>query len=122
MRNVETKTMVKENKKMEEAFALWKQTSKNGVDYLSGIDEKKNRFVAFFNTNKKNPKEPDIRVYLVDADGNQGNEVADLWTTQSKNEKDYLTGTSMDKEKLIGFFNEEAKEKQPYIRVYYKEN
>jgi len=120
MRNVKTKT--EEKKKLEEAFALWKQTSKNGLDYLSGNDDKKNRFVAFYNTNKKNPKEPDIRVYNVDAEGNQGQEVADLWEAISKGEKRYLTGSTMDKEKLIAFYNEEANEKQPYIRAYYKED
>lgn len=56
----------KDNKKLEDFCALWEQESKNGKSYLSGIDAEGNRLVAFYNDNKKNPKEPDIRVYYSD--------------------------------------------------------
>lgn len=57
----------KEDKqKLEDFCALWEQKSKNGKEYLSGKDTDGNRLVAFYNDNKKNPKEPDIRVYYSD--------------------------------------------------------
>ena len=58
----------KDNKKLEDFCALWEQESKNGNTYLSGKDRDGNRLVAFYNDNKKNPKEPDIRVYYSDED------------------------------------------------------
>ena len=115
-----TKEVAKQSVKLEEAFALWKNKSKSGYDYLSGNDLHKNKLVGYFNTNKKNPKEPDIRVYGTDSDGKQVKEVASLWSTVSKNDKQFLTGSTSDKEKLVAFFD--GKEKHPYIRAYFKEN
>lgn len=109
---------IKKEVKLEEAFALWKNQSKAGNDYLSGYNLHKEKLVAFFNTNKKNPKEPDVRVYAV-VDGKQDKEVASLWANVSKNEKQYLTGMTSDKEKLVAFFD--GKDKHPYIRAYFKE-
>ena len=122
---------IKENKKVEsevskltEAFALWLNTSKAGTKYLSGLLNDKlgsGKVVGFYNSNKKNPKEPDIRVYSVDSEGNQDREIADLWDSVSKNENEYLTGISDEKERLIGFYNaEESESKKPYIKVYFK--
>ncbi len=122
VKNEETKTNEKEVKqevKLTEAFALWKNKSKAGKDYLSGYDLHKNKLVGFFNTNKKNPKEPDVRVYSVNAEGNQDKEVASLWDYISKNEKRYLTGTTDEKEKLVAFYGKQ--EKAPYIKAYFKE-
>lgn len=118
VKNGELKTNEKEVKqevKLTEAFALWKNKSKAEKDYLSGYDLHKNKLVGFFNTNKKNPKEPDIRVYL----GNQDKEVASLWDNISENNKRYLTGTTDEKEKLVAFYG--TKEKAPYIKAYFKE-
>lgn len=120
--------MVKEKKdeKLVEAFVLWEKKSKNNTFYLTGVtstacDEVK-RLIAFYNGSKKNPKEPDIRVYSVDAAGKQDTEVAGLWNNVSKNEKEYLTGVSGDKEKLIGFYAaEKGNMKRPDIRVYFRE-
>ena len=53
----------KEDKKLEDLCALWEQKSKNGLEYLTGKDAEGNKIVAFYNESKKNPKEPDIRVY-----------------------------------------------------------
>ena len=122
----EVKVNTKEERKpLTEAFALWLRKSKAGQDYLSGLtaDEiGKDSLVAYFNSNKKNPKEPDVRVYLVNAEGKQDKEVASLWENISKNEKRYLTGISDDKEKLIGFYGDKADTKHPYIRVCFKED
>lgn len=115
------KEEVKQEVKLAEAFALWKNTSKAGTEYLKGYDLHKNKLVGFFNGNKKNPKEPDVRVYSIDAEGNQEKEVASLWENISKNEKKYLTGSTDEKEKLVGFYSNKD-EKTPYIRVYFKED
>ena len=84
------------------------------------FDENGNvRLVGYFNTNKKNPKEPDIRVYSLNNEGNQDIEVADLWENISKQETRYLSGSTNDKEKLVGFYGDKKEEKRPYIRVYF---
>lgn len=53
--------------------ALWKAKSKSGMHYMTGTTEDGERLVAFFNTKKKNPNEPDIRVYY----SNEDNDVDD---------------------------------------------
>lgn len=111
---------VKQEFKLIEAFAMWKNESKAGTPYLKGIDFKKNKLVGFFNSNKKNPKEPDVRIYEVDADGKQGNEVASLWDNVGK-KGNYLTGMTDEKEKIVGFYNKTEDEKRPYVRVYFRE-
>lgn len=52
--------------KQKEYGALWCKKSGKGTDFMSGtleIDGKKVEVVAFLNSNKKNPKEPDWRIY-----------------------------------------------------------
>ena len=108
---------------LKESFVLWKEKAKSGTDYLKGnILENSTRLVGYFNTNKKNPKEPDIRIYNINDEGNQDKEVCDLWETVSKNEKRYLTGNTDDNEKIIAFYNNEQNKEgtRPYIRAYYK--
>ena len=113
---------------LKEAFVLWKDTAKSGNHYLKGntaIDEKENSIslVGYFNTNKKNPKEPDVRIYCINDEGKQDKEVCNLWETVSKGkEKRYLTGMTDDKERIIGFYTEEQNKEgtRPYIRAYYK--
>lgn len=117
----ENKTEKKEVE-LTEAFALWLHTSKNGNEYLSGSSDESignARLVGYFNTMKKNPKEPDIRIYTLDPEGHQDKEVADLWENESKNKTRYLSGTSDEKEKLVGFYGDKKEEKRPYIRVYF---
>ena len=110
---------------LTEAFVLWEKTSKAGRKYLSGKTSEELDFlelVGFYNTNKKNPKEPDIRIYDIDSEGNQGNEVCSLWENISKNENRYLTGTTNDNEKIIAFYTKEVINGRPYIKAYYKHN
>lgn len=95
-----------ERKEMIEAFALWLHDSKSGKEYLSGFTSKdlgKARLVGYFNSMKKNPKEPDIRVYTLNEEGKQDKEIASLWQNESKNKKLYLSGSSDEKEKLVRF-------------------
>lgn len=118
----ENKEQNREEVKLKEAFVLWLHNSKSGNEYLSGTTDKsigKARLVGYFNTMKKNPKEPDIRIYTLDPEGHQDKEVADLWENESKSKTRYLSGTSDEKEKLVGFYGDKKEEKRPYIRVYF---
>jgi uncharacterized protein (DUF736 family) len=50
----------------KELGALWERQSKKGMTFFSGIIEingKKTEIVAFRETNKKNEKQPDWRIY-----------------------------------------------------------
>ena len=87
---LKTTQTVKEEKKefdLKEAFVLWKNVAKSGKEYLSGFvnNEEKTKLKGFFNTDKKNPKEPDIRVYTEVND--KLVEVASLWTNVDKKEQ-----------------------------------
>lgn len=111
--------------KLTEAFVLWKNESKNNVEYLSGRLEGKEevKLVGYFNSRKKNPKEPDIRVYDIDSEGKQGIEVAVLWENISKNENRYLTGNTNDDERLVAFYSDiDENPTRPYIKAYYKQD
>lgn len=70
----------KTNKWNERQYcALWYQTSKSKTKYLTGVTEDGDRLVAFFNRKKKNPNEPDIRVYLsIDEEAEDDEEDDDL--------------------------------------------
>lgn len=127
-KQIEEKKLQKEET-LEEAFVLWKNKAKSGEDYLSGntvdakgIKDAEIKLVGYFNSRKKNPKEPDVRVYTLDTEGKQDKEVCSLWENVSKNDKRYLTGITDDKEKIIAFYNNSDNEKRPYIRAYYKQD
>ena len=126
------KTTQKEATKKEfdlkEALVLWRKEGKNG-EYLTGFvsENKDMKLIAFFNTDKKNPKEPDIRVFesIKQEDGTykkSETEVASLWTNVDKNDKKYLTGSTNEKEKLVGWFGQEHQEMRPYVRVYFQKD
>ena len=106
--------------KLEQAFVLWKNTSKKGTEYLKGKDLNGGKILGYFNSNKKNPKEPDIRVYSTSEDGKTDKEIASLWDSESKSKTRYLTGTTDEKEKIVGFYGKS--EKAPYISCYFKED
>lgn len=111
--------------KLEEAFALWRHGAKSGASYLTGNTSEAQtglKLVGYFNGRKKNPKEPDIRVYSLDEEGKQDKEVCSLWERVSKYGNQYLTGTTDDKEKIIAFYdNLDMKSNRPYIRAYFKQ-
>ena len=112
-------TETKKEFKLEQAFALWKQKSKDGKKtYLSAKG-----LIGFYNTKKKNPKEPDLRVYGVNEKNDLTKEpVCSLWCNVSENtKKKYLTGTYEDK-KVVGFIYEGDNEKAPYLSVYFRED
>lgn len=109
---------------LKEAFVLWKNETRKGKNILKGFTSEEldsTPLIGFFNTNKKNPKEPDIRVCTM-KDGKADKEVASLWENIGKTENRYLKGTTDEKEKLVGWYNHNGNDKAPYIRVYFSEN
>ena len=110
------------NSDLKEAFALWEH-KKGDVTYYSGktSGETSINIVAFIETNKKNPKQPDVRVYEQAEKGEEKHELASLWENESKAGKTYYSGYTNEKERLIAFINQDTKDgKYPSIRAYYK--
>ena len=111
-------------KTMKDVMSLWLHTSNNEVEYLTGNlsnDLDGLKVTGFYNKEKKNEKEPDIRVYLLNEDGKTDHVIVSLWNQTSKDNKNYLSGMTDEKEKVVAFINEDNKEtNKPYIRVYFK--
>ena len=116
----ENKTM---SRTMNPVFALWKHTSKSGKDYFSGKrEDNRQKLTGFFNTNKKNPKEPDLRVYCVEPNGELcKEEYVSLWCNVAKSGRKYLTG-KLGEKRIVGFINDQAEGNRPYVSVYYSED
>ena len=108
---------------LEEAFVMWNHKAKSGIEYLTGSVGKM-KLIGFFNKEKKNEKEPDIRIYTIENDEISKEEVASLWNNLSKSKKYYLTGYDNENIKLLGFYNDSLIEfpNRPYIRVYFRES
>lgn len=121
MRTSTKKNTEAEAKELKELFVLWAKTSKNNLDYLSGKVSNTDEdvyLVGYYNTNKKNPNEPDIRVYNLDNEGKQDHVVCSLWNNLSKNGTEYLSGTTDENEKVVAFYGDKENEKRPIVRVY----
>ena len=109
--------------KRTQVLALWKKTSKDGKkSYFTGAcNEKECYLTAFYNTDKKNLKEPDLKVYARDDEGNLSKDpILSLWCNASKGGKKYLSG-KMDGKRVVGFINSSKNEKAPYISVYWSD-
>ena len=103
-----------------QVFAIWKHTSKEGKAYFTGYlgKDKEAKVLGFFNTKKKNPKEPDLRIYKVDSEGKAEKEVyLSMWCNVSKRGTKYLTAKQEGK-RVIGFINNNAESKAPYVSAY----
>lgn len=113
---------IEERSELKEAFALWNNTAKSGNEYLTGKCEDM-KLIGFFNKEKKNEKEPDIRIYIIENDEISKEAVASLWKNVSKGGNYYLSGTDNENNKLVGFYNTKFIEfpNRPFIRVYYSE-
>ena len=106
---------------LKEAFALWENKKGDSIYYTGKTsDAKPVRVVAFINDSKKNPKEPDIRVYEQVEKGQKKPDLASLWESKSKAGKVYFSGSTNDNEKLVAFINDDTQGgKYPSIRVYF---
>ena len=113
-----TATKTNNKEKMVEVFALWKKKSQKGNVYFTGRDAEKKNIRGFFNTTKKNPKEPDLKVYYI-ADGSvEKDPFVSMWVNTSAAGKKYLTG-KIDDKRVVGFISETENEKYPYLRVFF---
>ena len=124
---IKEKEIKEEQTKLEEAFVLWKHKTNGGVVYLTGNTSNDKgtslSLVGFYNSKKKNPKEPDIKVFMNDENGKRDKEVCSLWENTSKSGRTYLSGTTDENENIVAFYNEiDENSKIPFIRAYYKEN
>lgn len=113
-----TKTQNPKNEKqLERCAVLFQHTSKNGVSYLSGKEEGDGmKLIGFYNTQKKNPKQPDIEIYESLEDGQRSKEsLIALWTKEK-----CATGYDNEKHKLVAFFNTSKDGKHRILNVYYQ--
>lgn len=112
------------NNDLKEAFALWEH-KKGDLTYYTGKTSGDDpiSIVAFVETSKKNPKQPDVRVYEQVEKGEERQEIASLWQNESKVGNTYYSGYTNEKERVIAFINKDTKEgKYPSIRAYYKQD
>ena len=107
---------------LEQVFAMWKEYAKKGGAYFTG--RYNGRFIkGFYNTDKKNLKEPDIRIYFIDDEKKLEKEpFLSLWCNATEKGKKYLSG-KLDDKRVVGFINETADEKnrRPYFSIYWSE-
>lgn len=111
------KTETKQTMKMNQVMAMWKRESKQGKPYFSGKLADGTNLVGFYNTFKKNPQEPDVRIYKAGELGHNGEAVMTLWANVSKKGTKYLSGTYEGK-RVIGFINGDDASNKPYFAVY----
>lgn len=118
------------NKELKEAFALW-ENKKGDLTYYTGKTNTEEgskefpiRLIGFLNSVKKNPNSPDVTIYIsADKDSKEPKkEFASLWVSTSKAGKNYYTGSTSDKKKLVAFINGNTMDgKCPAIRAYFKD-
>lgn len=117
---------VKKEFNLERACVMWIYKSKKSESkYLSGrVEGKDIKLKGFFNREKQNPKEPDIKLYTVDGNNKTSKEVyLSLWVNASDNGKKYASGKLGDK-RVVGFFNSRASVDGviPYLNVYFSDD
>lgn len=123
-----TQNYQKKEFNMVQVMALWKRKSeKTGKEYFTGMltdeniisktDKNHDLLVAFYNNDKKNPKEPDLEI-LKKRD--LKDHVCSLWCNATESGKQYLTG-KFDGKRVVGFINKNAENNRPYISVYYSD-
>jgi len=118
MKKVEKET----KKQLESAFSLWENIGKNKKEYLTGMDCNDHKLIGFYNTEKKNDREPDVKVYELNDKNEIGTNVASLWINESKDKKvKYLSGLTSDNEKIVAFYNDDTSNNKPLIRAYFKD-
>lgn len=114
---------VERKNNLVQCMALW--THKNAkVPYVTGLvgarGEEQFKVVGFFNGKKKNPKEPDLRIYEDLEKGRSREELVSLWLAQAKSGTQYYYGYDNEKKRVVAFHNANKKsEKSPDITVYY---
>ena len=111
-----------------EVCAMWRKKSKEGKSYFDGrlsSDLNPMYLKGFINGKKKNPNEPDIRIYFQN-ENKLGNEFISLW--QKKSDKTgvvYFTGKlsehapdTLKGKNVVAFVGDHTNEKAPWFKVY----
>ena len=108
-------TQTQEKPRLEQAFALWRKSSKKGTFYFEGTGN----LVAFYQ-DKEKPNQPDLKVYTKNEQGKLDKEFCVLWVNATDKGYKYLSGTIGD-QKVVGFISKEdtTDTRKPYIHVYY---
>lgn len=118
-------TVTKVNKSnLEQLMSLWIKEGKNGK-YLTGkvgMDADGFKVVGFYNGQKKNPKEPDIRIYESYDKGHAKEVLISLWGNTSKSGKLYFTGLDNENNRVVAFVEEKPEKNRPNIRIYLSVN
>ena len=109
---------------MKQILTMWlKSTKDKSNTYLSGQTAEGVYLVGFINSFKKNPKEPDIRIYKVNAEGKaEKEEYTSLWVNVSKAGNKYISGKIGDI-KVVGFISPKGgvDTNIPYFSIYESE-
>lgn len=125
MKSTKTVEKTTEREQLKDCVTLWLHESKAGNKYLKGHTAEGNKVIGYFNSKKEKPEQPDIRIYLVDEEGNREEKSClALWENVSEEKgTKYLTGTTNENEKVVGWYQDISEnEKRPYINAYYQNN
>ena len=109
---------------LERLLVLWRYKSKKGNVYFSGKTEEGAKVSGFYNKDKQNPKEPDIKLYFFDDEGNlEKDPFLAMWCNATTKDKKYLSGKYEEK-RVVGFINEKSEINgvKPYINVYFSDD
>jgi hypothetical protein len=113
---------------LQPIFSLWKRKSKDGKKtYFSGKTTDGDYVVGFYNTKKKNPKEPDLRVYYQPDEDMKYTRSFSIWhNVNDKTGKEYFSGVYQDESstetyKIVGFKSKSKNEKAPELNFYIRE-
>lgn len=107
--------------KLDAALTLWREQSTKGKVYFKGTAGD-TKVIAFYNTYKENPKEPDLRIYDRENFEKKVPAIGSFWVNVSGKGKNYLTG-KLNGKKVVCFINENDNEdgkKRPYIKGYFR--
>lgn len=105
--------------KNKEIFSMWKKNGNKTTFYTGKYNN--DSLIGFTNGMKKNPNEPDIRIYRCGDDGKKsGDSFVSLWIRQAKSGTTYLGGT-MDGKRVVGFKSKSTNPKAPDFTLYFSE-
>ena len=119
---------------LQPIFSLWRRKSKDGKKtYFSGKTTAGEYVVGFYNTKRKNPKEPDLRVYF-QTDNTESGFIPgvsfSIWhNANDKTGKEYFSGVYQNEQnkngvesyKIVGFKSKSKNEKAPELNFYIRE-
>lgn len=124
--NAKTEGYKNERKELKECLSLWKKKSQSGKSYFKGKTVEGKHVIAFYNMDKKNPKEPDLRICYMNSEGKAEYETfVSLWCNATDSGTKYLSG-KISGIRVVGFFTKSEAlvkhENLPYIKLYWADS